>query len=71
MAVENGGRGALGRADLVTVAEEQALVAAAIGDQLDVGRDLGVALDESADGGAEAGREATGGEEGNVLRTVG
>ena len=69
--VENRSGGAFGGADLVGVAEEEALVAAVVGDELDVGRDFGVALDEAADGGAEAGREAAGGEEGDFFRTGG
>ena len=69
VAMEEGGGGALGGADFVAVAEEEAFVAAAVGDEFDVGRDFGVTLNESADGGAEAGREATGGEEGDFLGT--
>ena len=37
------------------VAGEQAVVAVLVGDDLDVGGDLGVALDEVADGGGQAG----------------
>ena len=57
------------RAVLERIAEEEALVAAVVGDDFDVGGDFGVAFDEAADGGAEAGREATGGEEGDFLGT--
>jgi hypothetical protein len=67
VAVEDRGGGALGGADLVGVAEEEALVAAVVGDDLDVGGDFGVALNEAADGGAEAGGEAAGGEEGDFF----
>jgi hypothetical protein len=40
------------------VAGEQAVVAVLVGDDLDVGRDLGVALDQTSDGGGQARREA-------------
>ena len=44
---------------------QQAGVTVLIGDDPDIGRDLGVALDEAADGRGEAGREATRGKHGN------
>jgi len=71
VAVEDGGGGAFGGADFVGVAEEQALVAAVVGDEFDVGRDLGLALDQAGDGGAEAGGEAAGSEEGDFFGTGG
>ena len=51
--------------DAVTL--EQAFVATAIADDLDVGMELCVALNESADCGGEAGGEATCCEDGNFL----
>ena len=48
------------------VAGEQAVVAVLVGDDLDVGGDLGVALDEVADGGGQAGGEAARGEQGDA-----
>ena len=65
--MEDGGGGAFGGADLVGIAEEKAFVAAAVGDDFDVGRDFGIALDEAADGGAEAGGEAASSEEGDFF----
>ena len=45
----------------VAVAQQEALVAGAVGDELDVRRQLRVALDQAAHGGAEAGGQAPGG----------
>ena len=50
------------------VAQQQALVAAAVADDLDGGIDLGVALDERADGAGETRGEAPGGENGDFFR---
>ncbi len=53
--------------DVDGVAEQHALVAGAVGDQLDIGRDVAIALDQAADGGRQAGREAPGGEQSDFL----
>jgi len=55
VAIQDRRLGAHLRGHPVAVPEEQALVAAAVGDDLDIGRDLRVALDEPAYGGAQAG----------------
>ncbi|OQB95837.1 MAG: hypothetical protein BWX86_01059 [Verrucomicrobia bacterium ADurb.Bin122] len=67
VAVQHMGIGTHFGRDLVAVAEQEAFIAAAVGDDFDVGRDLGVALDEATDGGAEAGGEATSREKCNFL----
>src|SRR5699024_577534 len=46
---------------------EQPPVAVLVGDDLDVGHQLGVPLDEAADGGGQAGGVATGGQECDAL----
>ena len=42
------------------------MVAVLVGDDLDLGGDLGVALDEVADGGGQAGGETARGEQGDT-----
>src|SRR5699024_8631697 len=49
------------------LAGEQPPVAVLVGDDLDIGHQLGVPLDETADGGGQAGGIATGGQEGDAL----
>ena len=56
----------LGR-DREVVALEQALVAVAVGDDLDLGSDLGVPLDQVVDRGGQARGEPAGGQEGDFL----
>ena len=53
--------------DLDEVSLEQALVAVFVGDDLDLGGNLGVALDQTTDRRGQAGRESTGGEESDLL----
>ena len=48
--------------DLDTVGKQEALVAGAIGDQLDLRRDVAVAFDEASDSGRQTGREPAGGQ---------
>jgi len=71
VAVQDAGCGPFSRADLVAFAQQEALVAGTVGDELDIRRELGVALDQPADGGAEAGGQAPGSEEGDFLGTRG
>jgi hypothetical protein len=64
-------RRAFRRADLQAVAQQQALVAAPVAEQLDLGRDFRLTLDQPADRGIEAGGETARGEDGDFLGTHG
>ena len=54
VAMQNPGMGADIRRDLIAVAQQQALVASTVADDLDTGIDLAIALDQPANGGTEA-----------------
>ena len=54
------------------IAKQQALIAAAIADQLDLGRDFAVTLNQATNGGRQARRQSTGSEHGDFgLRRTG
>src|SRR5699024_11042028 len=64
--VEDAGLGATFGVDDDLRPRQQAVVAVLVGDDLDVGGDLGVSLDQAADGGGQAGGEPARGQQGNA-----